>query len=259
MKIVGFTQHRNELSNGNLHNWLRCMEMCEYIYVFDQGSDDGSLEILREHPKVVLIENPTNDFKNENICKGRLLRKLLNEQPDTDWIFWADVDYLLDGRFLENDYEKFFKMCKMADKAKVDGIAFGHYNLWRSDTYYRVDSMYHASHEPGRISLWKNNGRLEMNETEGLHKSPIPLGIDNTIRVDCNLIHRGFATDYQVINKYKLYRSFGQRGWELNRLVDEKTLVVERLADALLPSWLELTDDVDPRNKNKLIDMYDLS
>ena len=35
---------RNELSNGNLENWFRCMEFCDKIYIYDQASDDGSLE-----------------------------------------------------------------------------------------------------------------------------------------------------------------------------------------------------------------------
>lgn len=256
MKIVGFTQLRNELKNGNLENWFRCMDMCSHIYIWDQASDDGSQEFYKKIDKAVVVENPTNDFANENLCKDKLLKKLLAEQPDTDWILWMDGDYLLDGRYQANDFQKFFEMCERGLKEGIDGFSFGHYNLWRSDNRYRIDNMYHASHAPGRISLWRNNGKLQMNTQPGLHKSPLPTGIDKVERVDCNLIHRGFATDEQIINKYLLYRSFGQKGWELSRLINEKGLRTEKLPDGLLPSWFELNDGVDPTTKTPLVVKY---
>jgi hypothetical protein len=256
MKIVGFTQHRNELSKGNLHNWLRCMDMCEKIYIYDQGSDDGSLEILRAHPKCVLIESPTNDFVNENRCKKILLEKLLSEQPDTDWILWMDCDYLLSNNVLKDNFSGFFKLIEDAESGGHGAVAFGHYNLWRSDTYYRVDDNYHISHANGRISLWKNNGNLRFAPTAGLHQSPQPLGLGSNVRVNCDLIHRGFATDYQITTKYNIYKSFGQSGWDLERLLSERTLSVERLPDGTLPYWFELTDDINPKTKKPMIQSY---
>ena len=37
MKIIAFTQLRNELSKGNLENWFKCTEPCDYRYIFDQN------------------------------------------------------------------------------------------------------------------------------------------------------------------------------------------------------------------------------
>ena len=31
MKIIAFTQLRNELNKGNLENWFKCTEPCDYI------------------------------------------------------------------------------------------------------------------------------------------------------------------------------------------------------------------------------------
>lgn len=257
MKVVGFTQHRNELSNGNLHNWLRCMDMCERIYVYDQGSNDGSLEILRANPKVVLIESPTNDFRNEIICKKALLEKLLAEQPDTDWIFWLDCDYLLNNKYLKDDFAEFYAALAAADNAQVDGLIFGHYNLWRSDTYYRIDDNYHWANGPGRISVWKNNGKLNFAAQSGLHKVPYPAGLNKTQRIDCELIHRGFATDFQIMAKYDNYKSFGQKGWDLERLLSEKGLTVKPLPAGMLPEWYEgIADKSDPRTKEKIASIY---
>lgn len=251
MKIVGFTQHRNELSNGNLHNWLRCIdEVCEKIYVWDNASDDGSLEVLRAHTKVVLIENPLNDFANENRCKSTLLTKLLQEQPDADWILWADCDYVFRT-------DKILSIAETHLHSGTHGLSFGHYNLWRSDIWYRTDLLYHASHEPGRVSLWRNTGELRIDPVAGLHKSPLPLGLDHSkfVRVPIDLVHRGFATDKQILNKYNLYKSMGQSGWELNRLIDEQTLAVKMLPRELLPSWYKINDILDPKMKKFIKDI----
>ena len=95
-----------------------------------------------------------------------------------------------------------------------------------------------------------------MHTMAGLHKSPIPSGIKSVKRVDCNLIHRGFATDEQIILKYDIYKSFGQTGWDLERILDESQLVVEILDKKLLPSWFTITDDFDPSRKKKIKQKY---
>ena len=104
MKIIGFSQLRNELSKGNLENWFKSMGMCEYVYIFDQASDDGSHDVYEQHDNVVLIQSEENLFRQEILCKKQLLEKLLLEHPDTDWIFWMDGDTVLDQRLLNNDY-----------------------------------------------------------------------------------------------------------------------------------------------------------
>ena len=57
MKIIGFSQLRNELSKGNLHNYFKSMEFCDYIYIYDQASDDGSQEIYKQHDNAIVIQS----------------------------------------------------------------------------------------------------------------------------------------------------------------------------------------------------------
>ena len=104
MKIIGFSQLRNELSKGNLENWFKSMGMWEYVYIFDQASDDGSHDVYEQHDNVVLIQSEENLFRQEILCKKQLLEKLLLEHTDTDWIFWMDGDTVLDQRLLNKDY-----------------------------------------------------------------------------------------------------------------------------------------------------------
>jgi len=237
MKIIGFSQLRNELSNGNLENWFRCMEFCDYIYIYDQASDDGSLEYYEKFPNVVTIKSPINNFENEISCKKMLLEKLLNDHPDVDWIFWIDGDTILDGRMLRDDFKEIKKTLKFGMEKNIECFILGHYNLWRSDTHYRVDSDYDWFHKNGRRVFWRNNGYLRFIDNGGLHQQQFPHGMRSEVRINRDLIHRGFATDEQILNRYNLYKGKGQSGNKLERLIDETTLCVEEIEKDILPDW----------------------
>lgn len=255
MKIIGFSQLRNELSKGNLENWFKQMDVCDYIYIFDQNSDDGSLEYYKQFENTIVIESPTNRFKEELICKQELLNKLLNDHPDVDWILWLDGDLLLDGRLIKNNGEKLKELCELGEKHKIDGYYFDHYNLWRSDVHYRVDDMYHSL-SGGWCPLWRNNGNLKFNATPGLHQRQFPHSLLNIRHTPYGVVHRGFATDYQIMTKYDVYKANGQNGWELERLLNEQTLTVNKLDMELLPDWFKITDDTNPIDKEKIREIY---
>jgi hypothetical protein len=254
-KIIGFTQLRNELSKGNLENWFKQMRVCDYIYIFDQNSDDGSKKYYKQFKNTIVIESPTNRFYEELLCKQELLNKLLNEHEDVDWILWLDGDLLLDGRLLKNNGEELRKLCAYAEANNADACFFDHYNLWRSDIYYRVDDSYHSLNG-NWCPLWKNNGNLRFNNVVGLHNKQYPEGLTRGLRTPFSVIHRGFATDYQIITKYDVYKSNGQNGWALDRLLNEKGLEVQILNIEMLPEWFELKDTENPKNKKPILDIY---
>jgi hypothetical protein len=255
MKIMGFAQLRNELSKGNLHNFFKCMEALDGCYVFDQASDDGSIDVYNQIKNLCVLACDRNDFSNEIKCKSILLNKLLHDHPDTDWIFWLDGDTLIDGRLLENKGHHLRELCKAASEKDYDAIAMGHYNLWRSDIHYRQDANYHDLH--GKvIPLWRNNKKLQFPDQTGLHQTQYPNGISNIGGCSFNLIHRGFATDYQIMTKYDVYKERGQAGWSLDRLLHEETLTVERIPYGIIPQWFELTDVQNPTRKRKIKEIY---
>jgi len=231
MNVIGFAQPRNELSNGNLDGWFTDMfRVCDKVYIYDQASDDGSLEKYSEYgDKVSVIRSTTNNFENELLCKRVLLQKLLIENPDCDWVFWMDGDTRLDARFDPS-------VLTEAYANKVDGLSLGHLNMWRSNCHYRLDNSYHNFHGWGRIPFWRNNGKLSFPNKTGLHSSQEPsTGLDNTLRLDYNLIHLGFATDSAILSRYDLYKSKGQSGEMLDRLIDEEGLWVKKVDDEVLP------------------------
>tara|TARA_R110002020_G_scaffold378499_1_gene589498 strand:- start:10972 stop:11748 length:777 start_codon:yes stop_codon:yes gene_type:complete len=254
MKIIGFGQLRNESENGNLENWFRCMEPCDHIYIFDQASTDNSREIYEKYKdKTTVIYSPTNRFTEELLCKDELYKLLLKEHPDVDWVLWLDGDLLLDGRLLiDNNLQK---LCKKLDDANVDLPCFGHYNLWRSHKWYREDNGYHNLHMHW-FPLWGKPTRLWFDRQPGLHHGQVPQGTVKGCPVDVSVIHFGFADDRKIVDKYLHYKSMGQTGWDLDRLVDESTLDVNEVPSEIYPEWFKFKDKTNPTEKEKLIDLY---
>ena len=76
---------------------------------------------------------------------------------------------------------------------------------------------------------------------------------DNTCL--CTLIWR-FSKDRYIVDKYLNYRSLGQKGWDLDRLIDEETLTVEKLPEKIIPNWFKINNEQNPINKKKLIELY---
>ena len=137
-------------------------------------------------------------------------------------------------------------------KLEIDGINLGHYNLWRSDLYYRVDSDYDWLHNHGVTAFWRNNGNLSFPKRKGLHSQQFPDGISSIARLNGSLIHKGFSTDNQIITRYKNYKDRGQNGWDLDRLIDENNLKTHRLENEKIPSWYVVKDILDPIEKDKI-------
>ena len=255
MKIVGFAQLRNELEQGNLHGWITSMlTICDCVYIYDQNSTDYSKDVYLQHPNLHVIYSPVNDFSNEIKCKATLLRKAKAEQPDADWFFWMDGDTLLDGRIIK---ESLHTQLTQSTQNTADAVSFGHFNLWRSDIWARLDNAYNGIHERGVVCLWKNKEELEFSEEGGLHYPQYPLQINRVVRFPYVLIHRGFATDESIIRKYNIYKERGLSGWDLDRLLDEETLKVGKIPYSSIPDYFLINDTVNPVNKKKLKDIYE--
>ena len=69
--------------------WLRCFEkLADEIVVLDNGSTDGTFELLQVHPKVTDIIR--TEGYNEGRDKNLLYEHVRRRKPD--WILWVDID-----------------------------------------------------------------------------------------------------------------------------------------------------------------------
>lgn len=255
MKIIAFAQLHNELEKGNLENWFNCVtSICDKIYIYDQNSTDGSRDYYKKFDNVHVIYSETNNFYNEVICKSELLETIKANEKTDDWIFWLDGDTFIEKKGLDKTFMLDY-LQRMADQG-FDGVRLGHYNLWRSDLYYRLDTGYHCPHMAGVMAFWRLRPTLHFPPVSGLHKRTIPKGIRREVTSNLCLIHRGFATDYQIIKKYTIYKERGQRGVSLERLLDENQTQLEKIDIERMPEWAPKDETRHPSNQKLIRDIY---
>jgi hypothetical protein len=221
MKLIAFLQLYNENETGNLKRCLdNCKQWADEIFIYDDCSTDGSQEIyLNYTDKKNIIFGDVRNFKMEIFHKQQLLELALKSNPD--WIGWIDGDAILSNNLINN--------CKniLSDLSnKYDGVYLHNINMWRDESYRRLDNNFDDLYH---LVFWRNNGKLYYDPVPELHQIQYPKGIldkdmykmnENTGNV---LLHYGFSSKYLILRKYLIYKSYGQKGKDLDRLIDEQT------------------------------------
>ncbi|MHB8076883.1 glycosyltransferase [Desulfosporosinus fructosivorans] len=239
-KIVCICQIYNELCKDNLERFVDyILPLVSDLVVYDDGSTDGSYEYMLSRTPYV-IRGTKNDFVNERSHKQRLLQEALKLKPD--FILWLDADEVLTA----NAAEKLQELCAHCDEHQMDAVNMHEINLWRSYSWRRLDSLYDKG---WFCRLWRVVPGICFNETKpGLHQPLFP----STIRsvkwtLDVQVLHYGFSSQQRLAYKYLVYKSHGQRGYDmLDRLISEEKLVVAKVPQELFPEGLWL-DDEEPK------------
>lgn len=235
-KVICITQIFNEIRKENLPRfWQYIQPLVDGVIVYDDGSTDGSYEYL-QGKTLEIIRGGSNDFKNEINHKKILLDRALNYKPD--FILWLDADEVLST----DSREEIQILCRYAVDNNIDGIALHEVNLWRSSDWKRTDNSYDLG---WFVRLWRVTPDISFSTSDrGLHQQQYPHSIKTIERVNLlSVIHFGFASNRSLAFKYLVYRSHGQKGWELERLLDESTLTLERVSPKLFPRGLYRSDD----------------
>lgn len=211
--IAAFLMLYNEEEKGNLTRCLRnCCKWADEIFIYDDASTDGSRETYKAYvPERNIIFGERNDFVASREHKAQLLDLVLQRNPN--WIGWIDGDDILERR-LTNDLRKILSEIQH----NYNGLVLHNVNLWRSESYYRTDSLFN---ECFKTNFWRNRGQLQYDIKPGIHLSQHPEGTHPEWAFNYQLLHYGFSSRELMIRKYLDYKNNGQEGWALNRLIDE--------------------------------------
>lgn len=235
-RIVCIAQVFNETRRGNLERFFQHVRpLVDAVVVYDDGSTDGTYEYLLAHTPH-LIRSPRNDFTNEIAHKQQLLDRALELAPD--YILWLDADEVL----ASDDPEDLQLLCAWSAGRDLDGVELHEVNLWRSDSWRRLDSSYDLG---WFVRLWRATPGMRYETlAQGLHQPPFPSSIRRLDRYpNLRVLHYGFANECNLAHKYLLYRAHGQRGYDmLDRLISEERLVVEKVPEKDFPVDLRHDD-----------------
>jgi glycosyltransferase involved in cell wall biosynthesis len=130
-----------------LQEWLdRYEPLVDEIIALDNGSTDGTLQMLRAHPKVVEVLETAG--YNEGRDKNLLYEHMRLRKPD--WCLWLDVDEIFEPELTRA------KLDKMMASRYIDRYALRRFHF--TDRQHFAASWYWLNYSAGhdRI-LWREN------------------------------------------------------------------------------------------------------
>jgi glycosyltransferase involved in cell wall biosynthesis len=176
--------------------WLSCFEkLVDEIVVLDNGSTDGTYEILKSHNKVV--DTVRTEGYNEGRDKNLLYQRMRLRKPD--WCIWVDIDEIFEPQLTRADFDKLMES-KIYTK-----YAFRRFHFIDREhfagSFFRLN--YSAGHD--RI-MWRESstGYFE----DFVLDSPNVKGIQGLQRnTNFRLKHLGYISKDLVDKKAAIYRS----------------------------------------------------
>lgn len=179
----------------------------DYIIIADQMSTDGSREIAKEYPKVILIDNKNPEF-NEAERQAMLVAKAREVAAGRDTLLWGlDADEVLAANTFETEDWKHILNSVPGDVFwfKWAEICPNQKEYWLSRTTYYPWLFHDDGKEP------------HGNYVRNMHSMRIPYPIEEKQMYyvdDFRVLHLAYLNEHRVASKRRFYQFVD---WEMNR------------------------------------------
>jgi len=178
----------------------------DYIIIADQMSTDGSREIAKEYPKVILIDNKNPEF-NEAERQSMLIAKAREVAAGRDTLLWGlDADEILAANTFETEDWKHILNSKPGDVFwfKWAEICPNQKEYWLSPSTYYPWLFHDDGKEP------------HGNYVRNMHSMRIPYPKDEKQMYhvdDFRVLHLAYLNQNRVASKRRFYQFVD---WEMN-------------------------------------------
>ena len=179
-----------------IREWLICFEkLVDEIVVLDNGSTDGTYEVLKSHRKVVDIIR--TEGYNEGRDKNLLYSRVRLRSPD--WCLWVDVDEIFEPQLTRKHFDKLMK------SHFINKYAFRRFHF--IDRYYFAGSFFRLNYSAGHDRImWREAGTGYFENF--VIDSPNVKGIKGLKwNTNFRLKHLGYISKELVDKKAKIYRA----------------------------------------------------
>lgn len=190
-KIVVLTPVRNE-------KWvldcflLAASQFADHIIILDQMSVDGSREIARRYEKVILIDNPSEDF-NERERQEMLLREA-RKLGENNVLIALDADEIPSPTFLDESFLNQLKLSEIGTVFQLDWL-----NL--------EPDLKTAYRSPMAPLIFVDDGSPNTHNVE-MHRTRVPVPLGNKVLhlSDPAILHLQYVNEARMRNKHIWYQ-----------------------------------------------------